>query len=61
VLECARRLRHGDCRGLSPEEPFVENHMWVVVLYDPAGCRIEFESNTLDPEKATLSQIRTAT
>jgi len=35
--------------------------MWVMVLYDPDGCRIEFESNTLDPEEATLSQVRAAT
>jgi lactoylglutathione lyase len=47
--------------GLSLEEPFVGNHMWVVVLHDPDGCRIEFESNTLAPEEATLSQVRAAT
>ncbi|GAB3435779.1 glyoxalase superfamily protein [Flindersiella endophytica] len=43
--------------GLPVEEPFVGNHMWVVVLHDPDGCRIEFESTTLAPEGATLSEV----
>jgi lactoylglutathione lyase len=43
--------------GVPVEEPFVGNHMWVVVLFDPDGCRIEFESNTIAPEGATLSQV----
>lgn len=43
--------------GLTVEEPFVGNHMWVVTLTDPDGCRVEFESNTLAPEGATLSQV----
>jgi catechol 2,3-dioxygenase-like lactoylglutathione lyase family enzyme len=40
------------------EEPMVSNHMWVVTLRDPDGCRIEFHSSTLDREESTLSQIR---
>ena len=44
--------------GVVAEEPFVGNHMWVVVLRDPDGCRIEFQSNTLSPEESTLSQLR---
>lgn len=44
--------------GVVAEEPMVGNHMWVVVLRDPDGCRIEFESSTLDPEESTLSQVR---
>jgi catechol 2,3-dioxygenase-like lactoylglutathione lyase family enzyme len=40
------------------EEPMVSNHMWVVTLRDPDGCRIEFHSSTLDGEESTLSQIR---
>jgi lactoylglutathione lyase len=44
--------------GVVVEEPMVGNHMWVVTLRDPDGCRIEFHSSTLDPEESTLSQIR---
>lgn len=43
--------------GISLQEPFVGNHMWVVVLHDPDGCRVEFESPTTAPEESTLSQI----
>jgi catechol 2,3-dioxygenase-like lactoylglutathione lyase family enzyme len=44
--------------GVVVEEPMVSNHMWVVALLDPDGCRIEFHSSTLDPEESTLSQVR---
>jgi lactoylglutathione lyase len=33
-------------QGLSPEEPFVGNSMWVVSLNDPDGYRLNFESGT---------------
>ncbi len=44
--------------GVVSEEPMVGNHMWVVTLRDPDGCRIEFESGTLAPEGSTLSEVR---
>jgi lactoylglutathione lyase len=44
--------------GVAVEEPFVGNHMWVVTLHDPDGCRLEFQSPTLAPEESTLSQVR---
>jgi catechol 2,3-dioxygenase-like lactoylglutathione lyase family enzyme len=44
--------------GVVVDEPMVGNHMWVVTLRDPDGCRIEFHSSTLDPEEATLSEVR---
>jgi lactoylglutathione lyase len=44
--------------GVVVEEPMVGNHMWVVTLCDPDGCRIEFESPTLDPEESKLSDVR---
>ena len=33
-------------RGLTPKQPFVGNAMWVVVLRDPDGYKLDFESPT---------------
>ncbi len=37
-------------RGLSPDEPFVGNNLWVVSIKDPDGYNILFESPTNVPE-----------
>jgi catechol 2,3-dioxygenase-like lactoylglutathione lyase family enzyme len=31
-------------RGLTPQQPFVGNAMWVVALRDPDGYKLDFES-----------------
>jgi lactoylglutathione lyase len=33
-------------RGLQPQRPFVGNGMWVVILTDPDGYKLDFESPT---------------
>ena len=43
-------------RGLQVQEPFVGNHMWVTILADPDGYKLDFESPTDAPEEITLSQ-----
>lgn len=42
--------------GLSPQEPFVGNNLWVVNLVDPDGYRISFESPTDVPEETIYSK-----
>jgi lactoylglutathione lyase len=44
-------------RKLDPSEPFVGNSMWVTILTDPDGYKLDFESPTDVPEEMTLSQI----
>jgi lactoylglutathione lyase len=39
-------------RGLQPRRPFVGNAMWVVVLKDPDGYTLDFESPTDAPEES---------
>ena len=39
-------------RGLHPERPFVGNGMWVVILTDPDGYKLDFESPTDAPEES---------
>ncbi|MEK6279152.1 MAG: VOC family protein [Acidobacteriota bacterium] len=41
--------------GLSPEEPFVGNNLWVVGLKDPDDYNIFFESPTDVPEETTYT------
>jgi lactoylglutathione lyase len=41
-------------RGLNPSRPFVGNRLWVL-LTDPDGYRLDFESPTDDPEDAVYS------
>jgi lactoylglutathione lyase len=43
-------------RGLDPSEPFVGNSMWVTVLSDPDGYKLDFESPTDVPEETKLSE-----
>ncbi len=38
-------------RGLAPKRPFVGNNMWVVVIHDPDGYTLDFESPTDVPEE----------
>ncbi|MES2275774.1 MAG: VOC family protein [Bacteroidota bacterium] len=40
-------------RGLNVSEPFVGNNMWVIMLDDPDGYRLEFQSPT-DVAEETL-------
>lgn len=42
-------------RGLSPDEPFVGNNLWVVQLKDPDGYNIAFESPTDVAEETMYS------
>jgi len=42
--------------GLSPQEPFVGNNLWVVNLVDPDGYKISFESPTDVPEETMYSK-----
>jgi lactoylglutathione lyase len=42
-------------RGLSPEQPFVGNRMWVTSVTDPDGYKLFFESPTDAPEETILS------
>jgi catechol 2,3-dioxygenase-like lactoylglutathione lyase family enzyme len=51
-------------RGLQPRTPFVGNHMWVTVLTDPDGYKLDFESPTTVPEETVYSddmELSTAT
>jgi lactoylglutathione lyase len=38
-------------RGLKPKTPFVGNNMWVTILTDPDGYKLDFESPTDVPEE----------
>ena len=38
-------------RGLHPNTPFVGNNMWVTILTDPDGYKLDFESPTTVPEE----------
>ncbi|WP_158941795.1 glyoxalase/bleomycin resistance/extradiol dioxygenase family protein [Granulicella sp. S190] len=39
-------------RGLEPQRPFVGNAMWVTILTDPDGYKLDFESPTTAPEES---------
>ena len=43
-------------RDLDAKEPFVGNSMWVTVLTDPDGYKLDFESMTDVPEETKLSE-----
>ena len=47
--------------GLSPQEPFVGNSLWVVQLIDPDAYSICFESHTEVPEGTIYSEYINAT
>ena len=38
--------------GLQPQRPFVGNAMWVTILTDPDGYKLDFESPTDAPEES---------
>jgi lactoylglutathione lyase len=42
-------------RGLTPRTPFVGNNMWVTILTDPDGYKLDFESPTEVPEETIYS------
>jgi catechol 2,3-dioxygenase-like lactoylglutathione lyase family enzyme len=44
-------------RGIEAKEPFVGNAMWVTVLSDPDGYKLDFESPTDLPEDTKLSEV----
>jgi lactoylglutathione lyase len=44
-------------RGIDAKEPFVGNSMWVTVLSDPDGYKLDFESVTDAPEDTKLSEL----
>ena len=48
--------RQFSSRGIQAREPFVGNNMWVTILSDPDGYKLDFESPTGAPEEMTLSQ-----
>jgi lactoylglutathione lyase len=42
-------------RNLEPRPPFVGNNMWVTILTDPDGYKLDFESPTDVPEETIYS------
>jgi len=44
-------------RGLEASEPQVGNSLWVTLLTDPDGYRLEFASPTGIPEETKLSEL----
>ena len=52
----ALAIYHGAiAHGLKPQRPFVGNAMWVTILTDPDGYKLDFESPTDAPEETTYS------
>jgi lactoylglutathione lyase len=45
-------------RGLNPKRPFVGNGMWVTILTDPDGYKLDFESPTDLPEETLYDESR---
>jgi catechol 2,3-dioxygenase-like lactoylglutathione lyase family enzyme len=43
-------------RGLKPKTPFVGNNMWVTILTDPDGYKLDFESPTDVPEETEYTE-----
>jgi lactoylglutathione lyase len=43
-------------RSLTPHTPFVGNAMWVTVICDPDGYKLDFESPTDAPEESTYTE-----
>ena len=44
-------------RDLNPREPFVGNAMWVTILPDPDGYKLDFESPTDAPEESLYPEV----
>jgi uncharacterized glyoxalase superfamily protein PhnB len=43
-------------KGLKPQRPFVGNNMWVTILTDPDGYKLDFESPTDVPEETEYTE-----
>jgi lactoylglutathione lyase len=43
-------------RGLKPQQPFVGNAMWVTIISDPDGYKLDFESPTDAPEESLYTE-----
>ena len=43
-------------RNLEPRRPFVGNNMWVTILTDPDGYKLDFESPTDIPEETIYDE-----
>lgn len=48
--------RDATARGIRAGRPFVGNGMWVTSLSDPDGYRLDFESETDEPEETVLPE-----
>jgi lactoylglutathione lyase len=51
--------REARTRGLTPQTPFVGNAMWVTIICDPDGYKLDFESPTDAPEESTYTELPT--
>jgi catechol 2,3-dioxygenase-like lactoylglutathione lyase family enzyme len=53
----ALALYHGFIsRGIQARKPFVGNNMWVTILKDPDGYKLDFESPTDVPEETEYAE-----
>jgi len=43
-------------KNITASEPFVGNSMWVTLIIDPDGYKLDFESHTEVPEDTKLSE-----
>ena len=48
--------RQALANGLNAQRPFVGNNMWVVILTDPDGYKLDFESPTDVPEETVYDE-----
>jgi lactoylglutathione lyase len=58
-FQCADALkiyREVTSRGIQAKRPFVGNAMWVTILTDPDGYKLEFASPTDAPEESELPE-----
>jgi lactoylglutathione lyase len=58
-FQCADALkiyRDATSRGIQAKRPFVGNAMWVTILTDPDGYKLDFESPTDAPEESELPE-----
>jgi lactoylglutathione lyase len=58
-FQCADALkiyREVTSRGIHAKRPFVGNAMWVTILIDPDGYKLDFESPTDAPEESEFSE-----
>ncbi len=60
-FQCADALalyKDFTARGVTPKQPIVGNNMWVVVVHDPDGYTLDFESETDVPEETVYDPAR---